>query len=105
MSETSVTAEERVDGWYATVSGTNADNFYFESDDHGPHLDHQSAIDAAFYHVAEQRVHDSADLLEYHRIIFYDWPNWSEHVAWLATAAEAAIVEWAQGIQTQEDEG
>lgn len=40
--------------------------------------------------------------LEYHREkIFYDWPNWDDHMRWVATAPVAEIVEWAVGIEAQ----
>lgn len=55
MRETIITVEEREDGWYSVVSGTNRDGLYSESDDFGPF---ESA------EVAEQEARDYLDAMD-----------------------------------------
>ena len=54
---------------------------------------------------AQQRVNNSAALRPFYSIICeYDWPNIEEHIDWVCTAPEAEIVDWAEGIQSDETE-
>lgn len=54
------------------------------------------------YTVARQRVSDTPELDVYEDIIFYDWPNWDEHLEWVAAAPVAEIVSWAAAIRKDE---
>lgn len=54
------------------------------------------------YTAARQRVSDTPELSEYEDIIFYDWPNWDEHLAWVATAPVEEIVQWAATVRRDE---
>ena len=45
---------------------------------------------------ARNRVAASNTLSKYSSIIFYDWPNWDEHMEWIANTDELEIIEWAQ---------
>lgn len=48
---------------------------------------------------AEHRVRTDPELLEhYDGLIAYDWPNYAEHMEWVATAPKAALLEWAEEI-------
>lgn len=51
---------------------------------------------------AHDRVDNDPKLLVYEDIIFYDWPNWGEHIAWIANAPADEIISWAKA--TREDE-
>jgi hypothetical protein len=43
-----------------------------------------------------QRVANSDELRPYTNHIFYDWPNWDEHMAWVANAPIAEILDWCK---------
>lgn len=47
---------------------------------------------------ARERVRDSEELTVYEEVIFYDWPNWDEHMEWIATAPEAEIIDWVEDL-------
>ena len=47
---------------------------------------------------ARQRVSSTPELDDYNDVIFYDWPNWREHMQWIATAPVAEIVDWAETV-------
>lgn len=49
---------------------------------------------------ARQRVSEIPELDEISETIFYDWPNWDEHMRWIATAPVAEIVDWAETVTT-----
>lgn len=51
---------------------------------------------------ARARVAAEPQLQAHAATIFYDWPNWTEHIEWIATAPIAEIVEWAAQIEAQE---
>lgn len=51
---------------------------------------------------ARQRVADTPELNVFEDIIFYDWPNWDEHMEWVAIAPVAEIVNWAEVIRANE---
>jgi hypothetical protein len=48
---------------------------------------------------ARNRVRNSARLGLYADIIFADWPNWEEHMEWVATASADEIISWAKATQ------
>lgn len=48
---------------------------------------------------ARERVKNTQELDQFENIIFYDWPNWDEHLEWIATAPVSEIVDWAEAIQ------
>lgn len=48
---------------------------------------------------ARDRVAKSPKLQQYEATIFYDWPNWDEHMTWIATAPIAGIVDWAEAVK------
>ena len=50
---------------------------------------------------ARQRVSETPELDAVSDTIFYDWPNWSEHMQWIATAPIAEIVDWAETIEVK----
>lgn len=52
--------------------------------------------------LARARVAAEPQLQAHAATIFYDWPNWTEHIEWIATAPIAEIVEWAAQIEAQE---
>jgi len=49
--------------------------------------------------IARHRVEHNEALDEYADEIWYDWPNWGEHVDWIATAPVSEIVAWAKSIR------
>jgi hypothetical protein len=51
---------------------------------------------------ARQRVNATPELAVYEDIIFYDWPNWDEHLEWVATAPVEEIVQWAATVRRDE---
>lgn len=50
---------------------------------------------------ARQRV-ETTELDSWSDIIFYDWPNWTEHMQWIATAPIVDIVDWAATVDVTE---
>lgn len=55
--------------------------------------------------IARERVENSEALAIHQATIFYDWPNWVEHMEWVATATESEIIEWATSVEADaEDE-
>ena len=54
---------------------------------------------------ARQRVAQSPRLQKYEATIFYDWPNWDEHMQWIATAPVKEIVDWAETTKDIESWG
>ncbi len=48
---------------------------------------------------AQHRYANTPELQPFGDIIFYDWPNWDEHLDWIATAPTAEIVDWAETIR------
>ena len=48
---------------------------------------------------ARARISNTPELSLFEDVIFYDWPNWDEHIAWIITAPVKEIVEWAEGIE------
>ena len=93
--ETYVTAAPNVDGWYWTISGTTRDSQSFASAPDGPHADAQAALDAAYYHLATQRVDADPALQPYRSLIFADHLDRSGHLRWVVNAPEDEIIFWA----------
>lgn len=60
------------------------------------------SLDAATEEIARKRVSKSEELAQYSDVIFYDWPNWTEHMRWVASAKTytADIVDWAEAAET-----
>ena len=54
---------------------------------------------------ARQRIENTPELAAHAAIILYEWPNWNEHMAWIATAPVAEIVEWAESVEADEADG
>lgn len=50
---------------------------------------------------ARQRVRETPELDAIEDTIFYDWPNWTEHMQWIATAPVAEIVDWAETVEQE----
>ena len=50
---------------------------------------------------ARERVAKSPQLRKHEATIFYDWPNWEEHMAWIATAGVREIVDWAETVERE----
>jgi len=48
---------------------------------------------------ARERVSNNETLNEYASEIWYDWPNWDEHVEWIAQAPVDEIIGWAQSVR------
>lgn len=48
---------------------------------------------------AKTRVENEAELKKYADVIFYDWPNWEEHLKWVCNAPVVEIVEWAKDCE------
>ncbi|HMA34549.1 MAG TPA: hypothetical protein VKY74_08715 [Chloroflexia bacterium] len=93
--ETYITAAPDVDGWYWTISGTTQNGQSFASAPDGPYADAQAALDAAYYHLATQRVDADPALQPYRSLIFADHPDRSRHLRWVVNAPEDEIVFWA----------
>ena len=49
---------------------------------------------------ARRRVERNIKLRQFSGIIFSDWPNWEEHMEWVATATVAEIISWAKATQS-----
>jgi len=47
------------------------------------------------------RVQHNQELRKHAAIIFYDWPNWDEHMEWMIAAPIDEIVDWAETIESQ----
>lgn len=52
--------------------------------------------------MARGRVAEDEELLAYQDIIFYDWPNWADHLEWIAIAPRDEILKWAAEIRNNE---
>lgn len=52
---------------------------------------------------ARERVSHENRLTPYAAYIWYDWPNWEEHLEWLATAELDDIVTWCEVVARDED--
>lgn len=48
---------------------------------------------------SRERVENSRQLKPYADIIFADWPNWDEHMKWVAVAPIRKIISWAKATQ------
>ncbi len=48
------------------------------------------------------RVDDNDALAPYAGVIFYDWPEGAQHIAWALTADEDEIVKWAESVSIAE---
>ena len=48
---------------------------------------------------ARARVKSTPTLQKFAETIFYDWPNWDEHMEWIATAPVKEIVDWAETVE------
>ena len=55
---------------------------------------HNATEAHAWEEEARARIEDDAQLRPYYGHIFYDWPNWDEHMEWLCCAPRSEIVEW-----------
>lgn len=47
---------------------------------------------------AKRRVNNTPELAQHEATILYDWPNWDEHMEWIATAHVREIVDWAEAV-------
>lgn len=48
---------------------------------------------------ARRRVQFDERLKPYHDTIFYDWPNWDEHLEWIANAPLTEIISWLESVE------
>ena len=49
---------------------------------------------------ARERVANNRELKDYAEIILDPtWPNWTEHMQWVATAPISEIVDWAEMVE------
>jgi hypothetical protein len=55
---------------------------------------------------AQQRVLNEDKLYPhyYSMLIEYEWDNYDEHIEWVATAPIDEILDWCEGIRTNEDQ-
>jgi hypothetical protein len=60
-----------------------------------------TAKTAKFERKARQRVQRNRKLKQHESTIFYDWPNWDEHMEWIATAPVSEILDWAETVESQ----
>ena len=44
------------------------------------------------------RINSTPELEPYRDTILYDWPNITEHVAWICTGPVAEIIDWAEAV-------
>jgi len=56
---------------------------------------------AQLYALAVQRVEDTPELAAFADTIFYDWPNWREHLEWVCSAPVQDIIDWAEPFNAQ----
>lgn len=49
---------------------------------------------------ARRRVNNTPGLKAIENIIFYDWPNWDEHMLWVVLSPVETIIDWAQTVNT-----
>lgn len=49
--------------------------------------------------MAQLRVDENPELKPHEAMIFYDWPNWEEHLEWIISAPISEIVDWAESIE------
>lgn len=54
---------------------------------------------------ARNRVNSTPELSQHEDTIFYDWPEWEEHMKWVATASIVEIVDWVEAIKTEAQQG
>lgn len=52
--------------------------------------------------IARTRIDNTPELAAHADTILTDWPNWTEHMAWIATAPVSEIVDWAESIENAE---
>ena len=48
--------------------------------------------------LARNRVGSTPILQAHYDTIFYDWPNWAEHMEWIAMAPVEEIIDWAESV-------
>jgi hypothetical protein len=53
---------------------------------------------------ARTRVENTPELGSHDTTIFYDRPNWDEHMEWIATAPVAEILNWAETVEAHDNE-
>ena len=57
------------------------------------------------YNAAKARIDETPELEAHRSTIMYDWQETGEHWAWIATASTKDIVDWAQMVESaQEDD-
>jgi hypothetical protein len=49
---------------------------------------------------ARRRVNNTPELKAIESVIFYDWPNWDEHMLWVVLSPVETIIDWAQTVNT-----
>ena len=54
-----------------------------------------------FEKLARDRVAQTPELDNFSNTIFYDWPEWDEHMEWIATAPVDEILDWADTVENQ----
>lgn len=57
-----------------------------------------------FYQWACRRVARNPQLNKHKDTIFYDWPNWNEHIEWIATGPVSSIIAWAEAVESYREE-
>jgi hypothetical protein len=50
---------------------------------------------------ARERVKNDPALKQHANTIFYDWPRWEEHLAWVLEASTEEIEDWALTVERQ----
>ena len=50
---------------------------------------------------ARSRVVLTDALYEHRDVIFYDWPNWEEHLEWVLHAPVPEILDWIEDIKRE----
>ena len=52
-------------------------------------------MESDLYRKAERRISDTPELEPYRSVLIeYDWPNWEEHIEWVATGDVEEILDW-----------
>ena len=57
-------------------------------------MDKTWKTEAELLEAAHRKVNRNKRLADYEHILFYDWPNWSEHLQWIIDTPVDAIVDW-----------
>lgn len=54
-----------------------------------------------FETLAREKVENTPGLKAIEDILFYDWPNWNEHMQWIVETPVNKILDWAMSVEDE----